>query len=152
MAPLYWRLAYADDHIEDEPEDNASILFSRPGAVRLFAMRADGKGGREPMFAVWLFDQESGQTFKPIFYRRRSVALDEKEVKLDATVVGRGTIEVKPQTRAQRRQESLHGGDKRADVQFDGALWASTDGQSFVDAPEKLIDRDAITNLLVNSA
>lgn len=154
--PLYWRLAYPDDHVEDEPADNASILYSRPGAVFLYAMRpttpdADPKR-REPAFMLPLFDDETGQKYKPLWYRRRNMSLDPNVPNaLEYTVVGRGTFEVLGKTRAQRRREAK-GEPPSLDVRFDGQLKASADGETWIDCPQAWIDEAAISNLIVNSA
>ena len=143
---LYWRLAYPDDHLEDEPLDNASILLSRPGAVRLFAMRPAGDH-REPMFAVMLID-EQGERYQPIFYRRRSMSMDGSGTNLDYVVIGRGK-HIEQMSRAARRRAQLRG---EVNLQFQGKLWASTDGVTFTDAPQHVIDETALMNLILNSA
>lgn len=153
MEPLYWRLAYPDDHVEDEPDDGASILLSRPGAVRLFAMRPTPEG-RQPSFAVWLVDPDTQQHFKPIFYRRRA-ALRSHDPRaavtiLDATVAGRG-IATHKMNRAARRNAKLRG-QPIQDVGFDGTVWASLDGETWGDCPREHFDEAAITNLLYNTA
>lgn len=145
MEPLYWRLAYPDDHFEDEPDEGRSILLSRPGAVRLFAMKPTAEG-RVPSLAVWLVDPETQQHFKPIWYRRRSAYRNHNpafaRTELDATVAGRG-IATEKLNRAARRNAKLG---------FDGTIWASLDGDTWGDVPRALFDEAAITNLLYNTA
>lgn len=145
--PLFWRLVYPDDHVEDEPDTNASILLSRPGAVELHVCRLGAmQGERVPVSRIPLVEDDV--VYRPIFYRRRSMAPDATDVRLDATVIGRGLANVKADRAARRRLQKTG----QAEVKFNSKLWASFDGATFGDCPQELIDPAAIENLLLNSA
>lgn len=129
--PLYWRLIYADDHVEDEPIDNASIRLSHRGAVMLMACAPErgpnGEDLRKPVLRVNLFDGE--RLYAPVWYRKRSMSAGtgDAALRLDATVLG-------------RVREGEHN--------FDGTLWASLDGKTFGDCPAWAMDQTAIEGQL----
>lgn len=126
MDPLYWRLIYADDHVEDEPLANASIRLSHRGAVMLQACVAEPKDMRRAVFQVRLIDAESNHIYTPVFYRKRSLTPGTGS-ELVATVLGRA-------------REGEHN--------IDGTLWISYDGQTFEDCPDWAIDREAIDGIM----
>lgn len=135
MAELFWRLYYADDSFMDEPVDNASILVSRPDPVVLVVCQG---ALRIPLCKVELFDNDA--KYKPIFYRKRSIDLDaHAEARTDLVVFGRA------------RTALVHAGASRADVQFDGTLYASSDGHHVQNCPPNGIDEAAIQHLLLDS-
>lgn len=135
--PLLWRLVYPDDHVEDEPLTNASIRMSRPGAVVLLACVPEkGPGGqdyRRPIFRVNLFneDEADGRLYKPVWYRKRSMAMNAQMSgsRLEVTVMGRC---------------------REGDNTWDGTLWASLDGLTFGDCPSWAEDPIAVENLMLS--
>lgn len=135
MDPLYWRLIYADDHVEDEPKGNASIRLSHKGAVMLQACEpVEGPNGadfRQAVFQVRLVDvaEDDSRMYTPIFYRKRSLTPGTGS-RLEATILGRA-------------REGEH------DV--DGTLWISYDGETFEDCPDWAFDKEAIDGLLVGA-
>lgn len=147
MDPLYWRLVYADDHVEDEPDDNRSILYSRPDPIEFHLCRPGNAGepARVAIHRIPLFEDDV--RYMPIFYRRRSMAVDDTATRLDATIVGRGAAS-KNLSRAARRRIAKHGGAVSAEVEFNYTLWASFDGQRLEDCPMDLVDQPAIERLL----
>lgn len=148
MDPLYWRLIYADDHVEDEPDENRSILYAHADPIEFHVTRP-GRAGEPPRVAILripLFVDDV--RYLPIFYRRRSMAADMTDKRLEATVAGRG-VAVQNLSRAARRRVMKHGGAVTAEVAFDYTLWANLAGEAFVDCPMSLVDQEAIEHLLL---
>lgn len=137
MDPLYWRLIYADDHVEDEPKTNASIRLSHKGAVMLQACEpVEGPNSadfRKAVFQVRLIDvaDDDSRIYTPIFYRKRSIELKGRgDSRLEATIIGRA-------------REGKHN--------VDGTLWISYDGETFEDCPEWAFDREAIAGIMAGA-
>lgn len=149
MEHCYWRLVYADS-VMDEPDQGGTILDSRPGALVLLLcayrwqetqdsrLTTVAAPLRVPFCKVELFEQGDKQPFSPLFYRKRSMAIDGTDQRLDLTVFGRGRA----------RAIVIRTADgARGEVGFDGQLWAYN-GDMVTDCPQWAIDQAAIEHLL----
>lgn len=135
--PLFWRLIYADDHVEDEPLANASIRLSHKGAVMLQACvyepDAHGNDMRRAVYQVRLIDAENARLYTPVWYRKRSMTAlgaGGGTIALEATILGR----------------ARDGGND-----IEGTLFISYDGQTFEDCPAWAFDRVAIDGILLGA-
>ncbi|MDE2096670.1 MAG: hypothetical protein KGL39_05430 [Patescibacteria group bacterium] len=77
--PVYWRLLYPDGTELTEPAENLSIRAARPGAKSLVLLSPDLR----PVVGIEL------NGYRPIFYRQRSMDVNGKGRRLDATIFGR---------------------------------------------------------------
>jgi len=127
----YWRLAYQNGAIFDEPKEGGSIKNTPPEANILCVMK---QGKSSPL---WSIPIPPGS--RPVWYRCRSLDMtfngkSTGPVKLEATVFG--FVEcVDSKTNDQ-------GG---VDLKFDGKIWMLM-GDEAVKVPEKFIDQTAIAN------
>lgn len=140
MEHCYWRLVYADS-VMDEPDQGGTILDSRPGALVLLLCALPSMAAtleRVPFCKVELFEQGDKQPFSPLFYRKRSMAIDGTDQRLDLTVFGRG----RARATVIRTEDGARG-----EVGFDGQLWAYN-GDMVTDCPRWAIDEAAIEHLL----
>lgn len=83
--PHYWRLAYADGDLFDEPDSHRSIADTSPGARELFVMK------RGQARALWRIPIPANA--QPVWYRVRSVDVTilgkpASKIRLEATVLG----------------------------------------------------------------
>jgi hypothetical protein len=125
--PVRWRIAFAVHPDIDEPADGGSIALAAPEwrahhASELVLIDPLA----QPIVRVSL--ECDGGGWKPIFYRRRSLALDGRgqHTRLDAIVFG-------------RQRPSLAG--------HDVTLWLLGHDGFALDCPEELIDLAAIGHL-----
>jgi hypothetical protein len=120
---IRWRLVYLDDRMLDEPPQGSTILERWPNPVELHLMDITGQSVMRVPIPVG---------YKPIFYRRRSVAMNfgtgqQGDAQLEGTVFGYG-------------KETSSDGKAR--------LWMWSKGQA-VNCPQTMIDQSAIEHLLM---
>ena len=143
MERLYWRLAYADDHVEDEPEDGGSILYSSGNPVAIIVTHRQDDNTRKPLVAEPLHElgaialergpddymRDRGATpYQPIFYRRRYTDAGKEGSVTEMAVFGRAR--------------------ELADEKVDGKLWAISADGSVIECPPYAFDQNAIEHLM----
>lgn len=140
---LHWRLIYPGDVCADEPEEQASIGLAPPGASLIVVTRVNENGERRAVVGEPLDEHGArrvgrpiddylrapgSQPWQPVFYRKRSIALDlSGESRTDGVVFGRAAI--------------------RMDGSLDAALWFITRDGAIIDCPRWAIDLTAVKSL-----
>lgn len=120
-APIvhYWRLAYADGGLFDEPESHRSIADTPPEARELYVMK------RGAARALWRIPIPANA--RPVWYRVRSV---------DVTILGQPVSGI-------RLEATVLGYVFENGNRLDGKLYM-LQGDGLVNVPERYIDQAAI--------
>lgn len=140
---LYWRLYFLDDLIADEPDDECSIGHVGRNDACAIAVCVDRDGKRVPIVGEPLnvigasmigrdpddYLRERGATpWMPIFYRRKSMALDGSGPQTDMVVFGRGRRDINDKVKV--------------------SLWGITREGQVIDCPDWAIDVPAAEALI----